>query len=113
MAVGTVESGTQSATAAHDLGAGSTAAGVYVCNWNLTAMVNGNVIRCYVKTKALTGDTLETIYEGHYQHVDGGGSPLVSSPPVVSMFSVQCGVEEIGANTISVPWSLVRVADLV
>lgn len=111
MALGTVESGTQSATVAHDLGAGSTTPGVYVCNWNLTAMVGGNVIRCYVRTKTLTGDALETIYEGYYQHTDGGGAPLVSSPPVVSMFQVQCGVEEIGANTVSVPWSLTRIAE--
>jgi hypothetical protein len=111
MALGTVESNTQSATGAHDLGSGSTDDGVYVCNWNLTDMVDGDVIRCYVKTKVLTGDTAEVIYEGYYQHANGGGAPLVSSPPVVSMFSVQCGVEEIGANTVSVPWSLVRIAE--
>jgi hypothetical protein len=111
MALGTVESGTASVTAASDLGSGSTDDGVYVCNWNLTDMVDGDVIRCYVKTKTLTGDTAEVVYEGYYQHLNGGGAPLVSSPPVVSMFSVQCGVEEIGANTVSVPWSLVRIAE--
>jgi hypothetical protein len=111
MALGTVEGTTQSATGAHDLGSGSTDDGVYVCNWNLTDMVDGDVIRCYVKAKVLTGDTAEVIYEGYYQHANGGGAPLVSSPPVVSMFSVQCGVEEIGANTVSVPWSLVRIAE--
>lgn len=111
MALGTVESATQSATTDHALGTGSTTAGVYVCNWNLTAMTDGCVVRCYVKAKTLTGDTAEPIYEGYYQNANGGGSPLVSSPPVVSMFSVQCGVEEIGANTISIPWSLVRIAE--
>lgn len=111
MALGTVESGTQSATGDHALGSGSTDDGVYVCNWNLTDMVDGDVIRCYVKAKTLTGDTAEVIYEGYYQHANGGGAPIVSSPPVVSMFSVQCGVEEIGANTVSVPWSLVRIAE--
>ncbi len=110
MALTITESGTQSATGAHDLGTGTTTAGVYVCNWNLTAMANGDVVRCYVNTKTLTGDTIETIYEGHYQHANGGGPPLVSSPPVVSMFSVRCGVERIaGASPISIPWSLVRV----
>lgn len=111
MALGVVESGTQSATTLHNLGTGSTVNGVYTCNWNLTAMVNGNVVRCFVRAKTLTGDTIETVYEGYYQHADGGGPPLVSSPPVVSPFSIQCGVEEIGANTISIPWSLVRHAE--
>ena len=111
MALGTVESGTQSATADHALGSGSTTAGVYTCNWNLTAMVDGNVIRCYVKTKTLTGDTAEVVYSGWYANTNGGGDPLVSSPPVVSMFSIQCGVEESGSNTVSVPWSLVRHAE--
>lgn len=111
MALGTVESGTQSATGAHDLGSGSTDDGVYTCNWNLTDMVDGDVIRCYVVAKTLTGDTAEVIYEGYYQHANGGGAPIVSSPPVVSMFSIRCGVEEIGANTVSVPWSLVRIAE--
>jgi len=111
MAIGRVESGTQSATGDHALGTGSTVAGVYVCSWNLTAMVNGNVIRCYVKSKTLTGDTAEEVYSGYYQHLNGGGPPLVSSPPVVSLFSVQCGVEEIGSNTISIPWALDRIAE--
>lgn len=110
MAITTTESGTQSATGDHLLGSGTTTAGVYVCNWNLTAMVNADVVRCYVQTKTLTGDTIETIYEGSYQHLNGGGAPLVSSPPVVSMFSVRCGVERIaGASPISIPWSLVQI----
>lgn len=111
MALGTVESGTQSATTDHALGSGTTTPGVYSCQWNLTAMTLTCVIRCYVKTKTLTGDTAEVAYEGWYQHVDGGGGPIVTSPPVVSLFSVQCGVEEVGANTVSVPWSLIRHAD--
>jgi hypothetical protein len=85
MAVTTVESGTQSATGDHLLGSGTTTAGVYVCKWNLTDMVDGDVIRCY------------------------GGDPIVQSPPVVSMFSVRCGVEEVGANTVSVPWELISI----
>ena len=111
MALGAVESGTQSATADHALGTGSTVAGVYVCQWNLTAMANGGVIRCYVKSKTLTGDTAEESFSAHFANLDGGGDPIQFSDPIVSMFSVQCGVEEIGANTISVPWSLVRIAE--
>lgn len=112
MALGIVESGTQTATSAHALGSGSTTAGVYVCSWNLTDMVNGDVIRCYVTKKVLTGDTADEIYSGYYQHADGGGDPMVSSPPVLNHgFTVQCGVEEIGANSVSVPWSLDRVAE--
>lgn len=109
MAVTTVESGTQSATTDHLLGSGTTTAGVYVCQWNLTAMADGGVIRCYIQCKTLTGDTIEPAYSGSYANLNGGGDPIVTSPPVVSMFSVRCGVEEIGANTISVPWSLISI----
>jgi hypothetical protein len=110
MAVTTIDSATQSATGDHLLGsAATTTAGVYICQWNLTDMVDGDVIRCYIQCKTLTGDTIEPAYEGYYQHANGGGSPIVTSPPVVSMFSVRCGVEEIGANTVSVPWSLVSI----
>lgn len=111
MALGTVESGTQSATSSHDLGSGSTAAGVYTCHWNLTNMANGNVVRCAVKRKVLTGDTAETAWEGWFANADGGGPPVIESDPIVSMFSVQCVVEEVGSATISVPWSLVRNAE--
>jgi hypothetical protein len=112
MAVGTVESGTQSATGVHNLGSGSTSPGVYVAMWNLTAMGVSGVIRCYVLSKVLTGDTAEEAYSAYFQGVDGGGDPIQYSDPIVSMFSVQMGVEEIGANTISIPWALIRVADL-
>lgn len=112
MAVGTVASGTQSATAAHALDtAATTAAGVYVCMWNLTAMANDDVILCYVETKVLTGDTAERIYFAAYKH-DQGNTPIVASPPIVSMFSLRAYVEEVGASTLSIPWSIVRVADL-
>lgn len=107
MATGIVESGTQSATTNHALGSGSTTKGVFVCSWNLTAMANGDKVRCYVKSKVLTGDTAEEIFSGYYQHVNGGGDPVVVSPPVINHgFTVQCGVEELGSSTISIPWSL-------
>lgn len=112
MALGIVESGTQTATGEHALGSGSTVHGVYTCSWNLTDMVDGDVVRCSVRAKVLTGDTAETIYSGYYQHANGGGDPIVSSPPVLNHgFLVQCYVEEIGANSVSVPWSLDRIAE--
>ena len=105
----TIASGTQSATTAHALDtAATTTAGIYVAMWNLTAMTNGSVIKCYVETKVLTGDTAERIYEATYQH-DQGNVVIVASPPIVSMFSIRMYVEEVGANTISVPWSLIRI----
>lgn len=109
-----VDSGTQSATAAHDLGSATTTAGIYVCRWNLTAMVDGNIVRCAVKAKVLSGDTAEMAFSGYYAHANGGGDPIVQSPPVVSYApsgspSFQCYVEEIGAATISIPWELVKL----
>lgn len=110
MAVGRVESATQTATADHLLGSGSTVAGVYTCSWNLTDMVNGDVVECYVQNKTLTGDTIEKAYSGWYQHANGGGDPIVTSPPVVSFFAVRCGVRAT-AGSISVPWALDRIAE--
>ncbi len=80
--------------------------------WNLTAMVNDDVILCYVETKVLTGDTAERIYVAAYKH-DPGNTPIMASPPIVSMFSLRMYVERVsGTASISVPWSLIRVADL-
>jgi hypothetical protein len=105
----TIASGTQSATAAHALdSAATTTAGVYVAMWNLTNMVATAVIKCYVETKVLTGDTAIRIYEATYQHAQGNVA-IVASPPIVSMFSIRMYVEEVGANTISVPWALLRI----
>jgi hypothetical protein len=106
----TIASGTQSATGAHALdSAATTTAGVYVCMWNLTAMVNDDVVHCYVETKVLTGDTAERIYNAPYKH-DQGNTPIVASPPTVSMHSLRMYVERVsGASPISIPWSLLRV----
>lgn len=106
----TIESGTQSATSTHALGAAATTdPGVYVAMWNLTAMVNGDVVRCYVETAVLATDTPERIYEGSYAH-DQGNAPIIASPPVVSMHSVRMYVERVaGAASIDVPWALLRV----
>ncbi len=86
-------------------------AGVYVAMRNLTPMGATGVVRCYVVSKVLTGDTAEESFSAYYQGIDGGGDPIQFSDPIVSMFSIQAGVEEIGANTISIPWSLIRVAE--
>jgi hypothetical protein len=110
MALGRIDSGTQSATGNHTLET-STVAGVFVAHWNLTDMVDGDVIRCWVSVKTITGDTEEVIYDGWYANTNGGGNPLVSSPPVVSMFSLSMGVDEFGANTVSVPWALDLIAE--
>lgn len=114
MAVGRVESGTQSATTTHDLGSGGAGPGIFICQWNLDDMTNGEVVRCYVKSKVLTGDTTKEAWAGYFSGVDGGGSnPIVTSDPVVAIsgITVQCGVEEIGANTVSVPWALDKIND--
>ncbi len=106
----TIASGTQAATATHALDtAATTTAGTYVCMWNLTAMVNDDVIQVYIETKVLTGDTAERIYNAVYKH-DPGNTPIVHSPPIVSMFSLRMYVYRIsGTASINVPWALVRI----
>jgi hypothetical protein len=105
----TIASGTQSATGAHALDTGATTtAGIYVAMWNLTDMVDDDVIRLYVETKVLTGDTAERIYDVCYKHSQGTLS-IIQSPPIVSMHSIRMYVEEVGANTVDVPWALIQI----
>ena len=111
MAQGTVSSGTQSLTldTPVDL-ASSTTPGIYCCQYNLTNLANGDVIRCYATAKVLTGDTEEIVFEGIYAN-SLGSAPIVQSPPIVSMFSLSMMVEQTDGTGRSVPWALVRIAE--
>lgn len=114
MALGTVDSGTA------DFGSigldtptdleSTTTAGIYVAMYNLTNLALGDVVRCYLTTKVLTGDTEEIVFEGVYAN-SMGASPIVQSPPVVSMFSLSMMIEQTDGTGRSVPWSLVRIAE--
>lgn len=110
MALTTSSSGTQSCTidTVHSL-VTDTTAGVYVAMWNLTNLVKSDIIRCFIETKVLTGDTAETVFEGVYAN-DLGANCIVQSPPVVSMFSLTVKVEQTDGTGRSVPWSLIRIA---
>lgn len=113
MALGEVESGTQTATAEHVLGVGSSVDGVYVCKVNLDDMVNGDLVRVAIRGGTLAGDADQGEYSGYYQHLNGGLSdPNVTTPPVVVVQgTARCVVEEIGANSVSIPWALVRIGE--
>jgi hypothetical protein len=105
----TISSGT--ATAVIDTPADlatSTTAGVFVAQWNLTNLAKGDVIRLYVKTKVLTGDTAEIIYEGTYAN-DLLSDCIIASPPIVSMFSVTMSIEQTDGTGRSIPWALIRI----
>lgn len=110
MALTTVSSNTQSCTVdtIHDL-ATSTDAAIFVAQWNLTNSAKGDVFRCFVKAKVLTGDTAETAFEGIYAN-DLGNSPIVCSPPILSMFSLTMSIEQTDGTSRNVPWALVKVA---
>lgn len=73
-------------------------------------MANDDVILCYVESKVLTGDTAERVFYAAYKH-SLGDTPIVQSPPIVSMFSIRMYVEEVGSSTVSVPWALIRIAE--
>ena len=111
MALGTVDSGTESLTldTPVDL-ASTTTAGIYVCQYNLTNLANGDIIRLYATAKVLTGDTEEIVFEGIYAN-SLGASPIVQSPPIVSMFSLSMMVEQTDGTGRSVPWALIRIAE--
>lgn len=109
MALTTSSSNTQSCTVTteHSL-VTDTTAGIYVCMWNLTNAVAGDVFECYVKTKVLTGDTAEEIYHAVYAN-NLGGIPIIASPPIVSMFSLTMLVKQAAGTSRNVPWSLIRI----
>lgn len=111
MALGTVASGTQNTTVdtEHSL-ANTTVAGIYVAQWNLTNLAKGDVIRVYVTAKVLTGDTEEIVFEGIYAN-DLLNSPIIQSPPFVSMFSCTMRLLQTAGSSRSIPWALIRVAE--
>lgn len=111
MALGIVGSGTQTCVldtpAALDT---ETVAGIYVALWNLELNVKGDITRCYISCKVLTGDTAAIVFEGVYAN-DLGASPIIQSPPIVSMFSLTMSIEQTDGTGRNVPWSLIRVAE--
>ncbi len=106
----TIAFATQAATGTHALDtAATTTVGIYVAMWNLTNMVNDDVIQLYIETKVLTGDTAERIYSAIYKH-DLGNTPIIHSPPIPSMFSIRMYVQRVsGTASINVPWALIRI----
>jgi hypothetical protein len=110
MAISTAASGTQSCTldTVHTLTT-QTTAGVYVCQWNLTNLAKGDIIRVFVETKVLTGDTAEIVFEGVYAN-DLLSDTIVMSPAIVSMFSLVMKVEQTDGTGRSVPWACLLVA---
>lgn len=105
----TAASGTQTAVISteHSLSTQTTAA-TYVLMVNLTNLVNGDIVELRLKTKVLTGDTAEEIYGPTYQN-DQGSKPIVASPPVVSMFSIEATLKQTAGTARSFAWSLLTL----
>jgi len=112
MALGTVGSGTHTCVldTPADLDT-ETVAGIYVAQWNLELNVKLDITRLYVKTKVLTGDTAAIVFEGVYAN-DLLNSPIIQSPPILSMHSITMSIEQTDGTGRNVPWALVRVAEL-
>jgi hypothetical protein len=114
MALTTADSGTATTgsppTGDTALGSGAqTTAGVYVAMWNLTNMAKLDVIRLWVINKVLTGDTAEIVFEGVYANAMGD-SPIIQSPPIVSMFSTRMYYSQTAGASFSMPWAFIRIA---
>jgi hypothetical protein len=109
MAITNVGAGTQSCTVTteHSLNT-ETVFGIYQCYWNLTNSVKSDVFRVFVKTKVLTGDTEEIIFQGVYSN-DLSASPIVCSPPFVSEFSCSMHIEQEAGTSRNVPWAMFRL----
>lgn len=111
MAISTEASGTKTAGALdtiYDL-ATTTNQGIYIARWNLTNYIKLDIGRFFLKTKVLTGDTSEIIYEAIMAN-DLGASPILESPPVPSMFELIMSMEQTDGTWRDVPWSLIKIS---
>lgn len=109
MALANVGSGTQTCTidTIHTLDT-ETSLGVYQGYVNLTELANGDVIRVFVTTKVLTGDTEETLFEATYAN-DLGANCIVCTPPWVSEFSTSLKIEQTDGTGRSVGWAVYQL----
>ena len=86
----------------------TTTAGVFVAMLNLTTLAAGDVLRLRIKTKVLTGDTEEAIWDVVYAN-DQGAIPIVHTPPLVSMFSLTFTIQQTAGSVRTLPWALIQV----
>jgi len=82
--------------------------GIYQAYINLTTLVKADVIRVFVTTKVLTGDTEETLFEAVYSN-DLLANSIVCTPPWVSEFSTSVKIEQTGGLVHLFPWALYRL----
>ncbi len=82
--------------------------GIYQAYVNLTNLAKGDVIRVFVTTKVLTGDTEEIIFEAIYSN-DLGSSSIVCTPPWVSEFSSTLHIQQTVGSARAVPWAVYRL----
>lgn len=111
MAISIVGTGSQACTAdgtVHTLDT-ETVAGIYVGSWNLTTSVKGDIFRCWIETKVLTGDTAETVFEGVYAN-DLLSNCIIQSPPVVSNFQLIMKISQTAGTSRTIPWTLTLIA---
>lgn len=85
-----------------------TAAGVYVLVVDAANMVNGDVLRLRIKTKAQAGESSRLLYEGIYANAQG--TPNKNSPPVPTDTEIVCTLEQVqGAAGRTFPWNLLKL----
>jgi len=86
----------------------NTVFGIYQAYINLTNLVKGDVIRVFVTTKVLTGDTEETLFEAIYAN-DLIANSIVCTPPFVSEFSSSFKIEQTDGVARAFPWAVYRL----
>ncbi len=109
MAITNVASGSQTCVIStiHTLST-RTVFGSYQGYVNLTNLAKGDVIRVFVSTKVLTGDTEETLFEATYSN-DMLDSCIICTPPWVSEFSTSLKIQQTTGTGRVVPWALYRL----
>lgn len=108
MPVSRDSSGTQSATldTEHTL-ASPTAAGYYQPVVDLSAMLNGDVVKFRVKVPALNGGTERTVFCGIYSNAQGADNAMAISPLVPVVDASDFTLEQTdGTAGRDFPWSI-------
>lgn len=110
------QSGTASisTTTETTLGSASTNNGTFVLSADLNALVAGEQIIVRMYATVLSGGTERIVWQGTYGALGGTlgmVTPIVTSPPLPSNWSMHCTLQFVAAPgaSRSIPWSLLRV----
>jgi hypothetical protein len=74
--------------------------------WDLSNMVNGDIVELRMYTKVLTGSGLVCCFAAFFAHVQA--APAIIAPPVPSDFSCKLTLKQTAGTGRNFDWSLLK-----